>query len=72
MLKRIKWYQEVPLEPFVYDIKLFDIGNTIQRALMNLPSNCVAVSISKNINDKTALEKVAKTQGIRLFWSKRF
>lgn len=70
-VKRIKWFEPFPGGPFVADFKLFDIPNTVYRAIQALPDNCVAVSVNAKGGKRmqASAERSARRRGIRILWS---
>lgn len=73
MLKRYKNSdigKPFPQEPFVLDIRAWDIDNTMMSLIRNLPKYCVAVSLRNSKRYKTLwrCERVARQKGVRILW----
>jgi len=75
-MKRIKLYHilkqgfSFPNEPWVCDVRTYDIPETISKMIMSLDDNCVAVTLSLMGGHKmiTVAEYAAIRKGIRILW----
>lgn len=59
-----------PDEPFVYDLRSFDIPETISKMIMRCPKNLIAISLSPKGGPKMvkSAEHAARKKGIRILW----
>jgi len=59
-------------DPHILDIRMADIPETVAAAIMNIPGNCVAVSLRDDGGKamRKAAEGAAMNRGVRLLWVK--
>lgn len=72
MFPRIKpWHiGPLPNRPWVADIRTCDVPETIARAILNLPAECVAITLRPygGRKMKSAAEAAALERGVRIIW----
>ena len=73
MIRRWHWLINGPMpknEPFVASARLLDISNTLTAAIMNVPSNCLAIAVRPYIGSRAIadVERAARHKGLRILW----